>query len=130
MDVVGGFGQYITHIDWMGGLLAAGVAVLVVVLAVRVAGRASNVAGRASNGSVGLGGWLAHRTLAGLLSLRSDVHDTPWICATCRSVNLPSASRCYRGCGRRADVELPRSVDEPSPDHPGRQRGGRTARRR
>jgi hypothetical protein len=123
MDVVGDFGQYITHIDWLGGLIAASLAVIVVVLAVRVAGRASD-------GSVGLGGWLAARTLAGLLALRSDVPDTPWICATCRSVNPPSVSRCYRGCGRRADIELPRSVDEPSPDHPGRRRGGRTARRR
>ena len=36
----------------------------------------------------------------------SDAQD-PWLCRTCRSVNLATATTCYRRCGTRADLELP-----------------------
>ena len=50
----------------------------------------------------------------------------PWFCSTCHSQNTPTAKRCYRGCGPRADLE---DKVVPRAEAPAATRSG-TARRR
>jgi hypothetical protein len=50
----------------------------------------------------------------------------PWFCDTCHSQNLPTASRCYHGCGPRKEHE---DAVVPTAEAPAATRSG-TARRR
>lgn len=57
--------------------------------------------------------------------VRSRLKDThEWVCGTCRSLNPPAASRCYRGCGSRDEVAIVPVGEEPT-----RPTGGRSRRR-
>jgi hypothetical protein len=46
-----------------------------------------------------------------LLRRRHGVATEPWACSVCRSVNIPTATVCYHGCGRREDVAMVRAQD-------------------
>jgi len=36
-----------------------------------------------------------------ILDARSGMPEDSWMCTVCRSVNAPTATYCYRGCGSR-----------------------------
>ena len=39
-----------------------------------------------------------------VLDARTQMPVDSWVCSTCRSVNTPTATLCYRGCGPKTDL--------------------------
>jgi hypothetical protein len=88
--------EYLTGIDWFAAIaIAAGLVALAMVLLRFLMATTSEV-GHMLPGA---------GTAAGRAIL--DARDLPidsWVCPVCRSVNLPQAIYCYRGCGDRDDL--------------------------
>jgi hypothetical protein len=57
-----------------------------------------------------------------LRARRKGPEALPWVCGTCRSLNPPSASGCYNGCGKREEIEIERIGEEPIGARAGRSR--------
>jgi len=95
---MGDIGSYLASIDFR---LAVIVAVLLgtIAMLVRIFIQAT-----AEEGLVALplvGNWIARSALA----RRRDLATRSWFCKTCRSLNAPAATQCYRGCGPREEVD-------------------------
>jgi hypothetical protein len=97
------FGAYITSIDWVAAVVVAAVIVLVAMVLLRFMLAATSEVGHMLPGA----GETAGRAVL-------DMRDMPvhsWVCTTCRSVNTPHATHCYRGCGEREVVAEPLPTD-------------------
>lgn len=111
-------GSYLAAIDFRVAVVVALVVGVVAMLVRRF------ILATAEEGLIALpwiGSWIARSAL----SHRRDLPTSAWFCTTCRSLNPPAASLCYRGCGPRVELEaggLPT-------DAPVEARGG-TSRRR
>jgi hypothetical protein len=91
--------DYILAIDWLGAVAVAAVLVVVGLVLLRFMLASTSEVGHMLPGV----GQAAGRALL-------DARDMPvdsWVCLSCRSVNTPHASHCYRGCGSRDDVAEP-----------------------
>jgi hypothetical protein len=99
MDV----GAYLTSIDWVSAVLVAAVVVLVAMVLLRFLMATSSEVGNMLPGA----GETAGRAV---LDMRGMPVDS-WVCTTCRSVNTPHATHCYRGCGEREVVAEPLPTD-------------------
>jgi len=106
---MGDFGAYLNGIDWGGGLLA-GVAVVTIGLAINWFLQAS------IDETLSVIPWLRSR-IALAIRHRQGAPTLSWICATCHSLNDPATEFCYRGCGKRADLEFEIAPDEPTVQH-------------
>ncbi|HEY7522072.1 MAG TPA: hypothetical protein VH720_00250 [Candidatus Limnocylindrales bacterium] len=108
-------GTYLDNIDWGGGLLVGGVAILIGVIV--------NWFLQASlDETLSVVPWLRSR-IATAIRNRDGAPTIPWVCPTCRSVNDPAADFCYRGCGARidlVDVADERPGEEQAVQHVGR----------
>jgi hypothetical protein len=100
-------------LDWAGAVavLLAGLAVAAVAIA---AGLAVAYYLRHGPLATGAGGSLAAAGLRRWHRARGTADRTRWLCARCRSWNVPSADACYRGCGPRDAVALPLPGEGPS----------------
>lgn len=115
---MGDFGAYLAQINWGLAVLAAVVGVAVAAVARRFI---LAVAEDILRALPGFGDRLGRRAIGRL----PDSAASPWFCASCHSLNQPSATTCYRGCGARAaqDKGAPRGEEPASPS------GGRSTRR-
>jgi len=93
-------GDYLASIDWLGGLLLGAVLIGVGLVVGRFLMASSSEIGRMLPGVTDAAG-------RKVLDARTDMPVDSWICTACRSVNIPTASLCYRGCGRREDLARP-----------------------
>jgi hypothetical protein len=50
-----------------------------------------------------------------ILRRRRGVPTERWVCTVCRSLNIPTATVCYHGCGKREDVAMVRAHDPAEP---------------
>jgi hypothetical protein len=89
--------RYLASIDWVGAVLVGiGLVIVGLVLLRFLVATTSE-----------LGGALPRATDAAgrrILDARTSMPAGSWLCTTCRSVNVPVATHCYRGCGLRDDV--------------------------
>jgi hypothetical protein len=99
-------GDYLASIDWLGGVLLGALLIGTGLVVLRFL-----MASSAELGAM-LPGWTR---AAGrrILDERTAMPVDSWVCSACRSVNTPTASLCYRGCGRREDLARP-LPDDPS----------------
>jgi hypothetical protein len=95
--------DYILGIDWLGGVAVAAVLVLVGLVLLRFMMAATSEVGHMLPGASEAAG-------RALLDAR-DLPVDSWVCVRCRSVNMPQASHCYRGCGSRDDLAEPLPTD-------------------
>jgi hypothetical protein len=97
------FGAYFTSIDWLSAVVVAAIVVLVAMVLLRFMLATSSEVGHMVPGA----GEAAGRAVL-------DMRDMPidsWVCTTCRSVNTPHSTHCYRGCGEREVVAEPLPTD-------------------
>ena len=93
------FAEYILGIDWAVAVVVAGVLVAVGLVLLRFLMASTSEVGHMIPGA----GKAAGRAL---LDAR-DLPENSWVCTRCRSVNMPQASHCYRGCGSREEFAEP-----------------------
>jgi hypothetical protein len=92
--------EYLASIDWVGAIVVAVVVVAVGLVALRFLVAATSEVGTMLPGAVDATG-------RRLLDARTDMPVDSWVCTVCRSVNTPTATRCYVGCGPREEVAQP-----------------------
>lgn len=89
--------EYLARIDW--------VRAIVVGLVVGLIGLGINRFLQASADEIfGAIPFLNSSALNAVLRRRRDLPTEPWVCTACKSVNIPTATVCYRGCGPREEV--------------------------
>ncbi|MCU0505608.1 MAG: hypothetical protein MUE82_07525 [Chloroflexi bacterium] len=93
-------------LDWAGALALLAVGLVVAGTAVAVGLMAAYYL-RHGPLTIGSGGSLAAAGVRRWHRARGTADRTRWLCARCRSWNVPSADACYRGCGPRSAVEMP-----------------------
>ncbi len=102
---------YLASIDWVGAVLVgAGLVAIGLVLLRFMMATTSE-----------LGGALPRATDAAgrrILDARPSMPVGSWLCTTCRSVNVPTATHCYRGCGPRDEVGRTLESDPLQPPDP------------
>ncbi len=96
------FLDYLASIDW-GAALVVGVASIAVGLVLLRFMTAST----SEIGSMIPG---ATESAARMLDVR-ELPVESWVCAACRSVNRPTATHCYRGCGTRDELARDLPID-------------------
>lgn len=108
-------GEYLASIDWAAAVLVAAVAVAVGLVLLRFLLATTSEVGSMLPGA----GQAAGKAI---LDARGDLPVDSWVCTGCRSVNMPQAEHCYRGCGKRDDLAraLPSAADAVTPGHNGR----------
>ncbi len=107
--------EYLASIDWGAAILVSVAAVLVGAVLLRFM-----LATTAEVGSMLPGaGQAAGKAV---LDARGELPVDSWVCAACRSVNTPQATRCYRGCGTRDELAraLPAAREQIGDTHNGR----------
>jgi hypothetical protein len=109
------FAEYLASIDWIGALILGVLMVAVGLAILRFLVAATAEVGAILPGATDAAG-------RAILDARTDMPVDSWVCASCRSVNIPTATVCYRGCGPRA--ELGRLLHE-DPSIDGAARSGR-----
>ncbi len=94
-------GEYLVSIDWLAGVGVAAVIVLVAIVLLRFLMATTSELGSMLPGI----GNAAGRAVLDARGLPVD----SWVCAVCRSVNMPHTTHCYRRCGPREAIaeELP-----------------------
>ncbi len=97
------FGTYITSIDWPIAIALAAILVGGGLILLRFLLATTSEVGQMMPGARGAAG----------RALRDGRGQAPqsWVCTTCRSVNTPHASHCYRGCGEREVLAEPLPTD-------------------
>ncbi len=93
MDV----GEYLLSIDWLGAVGLATVLVLIGLVVLRFLMASTSEVGHMLPGA-------GRAATQAVLDARGLPVDT-WVCTTCKSVNTPNATHCYRGCGPREVVD-------------------------
>jgi hypothetical protein len=94
-------GEYLASIDW-------GRAVLVAIVAVGVGLAIRWFLVEFTDEVLGLLPFLRNGIVASILRRRpGTVPIAHWICDVCRSINDPTAARCYRGCRDRPEIVEP-----------------------
>jgi hypothetical protein len=89
------FLEYLSHIDFGGAvLLAVALVILAVVVQQFLQVSADDLV---RNLLPGAGRWIGQSAVE---MAHDDSHEA-WFCQTCKSLNLPGAQVCYRGCGPR-----------------------------
>jgi hypothetical protein len=90
--------EYFARIDW--------VRAIVVGLVVGLIGLGINRFLQASADEIfGAIPFLNSSAANAVLRRRRGVPTDPWVCTVCKSVNIPTATVCYRGCGPRDAVD-------------------------
>jgi hypothetical protein len=103
--------EYLARIDWLRAI--------VVGLAVGLVGLGINRFLQASADEIfGAIPFLNSSAANAVLRRRHDLPTEPWVCTVCKSVNIPTASVCYRGCGARGEVGPPPAADGSAPTEP------------
>lgn len=95
---------YLASIDWIGAVAVGAVLVVIGLVLLRFLMASSSEVGSMLPGA---GSSAARR----LLDASRDLPPDSWVCATCHSVNRPTATMCYRGCGRREELAQPLPED-------------------
>jgi hypothetical protein len=102
--------EYLASIDWVWAVIVSTVLVVVGLIVLRFLLETTSEVGTMIP---------TVRDAAGraILDARSGMPVDSWVCRSCRSVNTPTATHCYRGCGTRDDLgqSLP---DAPVEDDP------------
>jgi hypothetical protein len=96
------FADYLASINWGAALVVAAASVAVALVLLRVMTASTSEIGSMIPG--------ATESAARLLDARELPVDS-WVCAACRSVNRPTATYCYRGCGTRDELARDLPVD-------------------
>ena len=100
MDV----GRYITSIDWPMAVALGAVLIAIGLVLLRFLLASTSEVARMLPGVGGAAGNARRDARAGL-------PPDSWVCTTCRSVNTPHSSHCYRGCGEREVLAEPLPTD-------------------
>lgn len=98
--MVESFAEYLASIDWLGAVAVAMVAVVVGLGILRFLLATTHEVGAMLPGATDAAG-------RAILDARTEMPVDSWVCTTCRSVNTPTATFCYRGCGAREDLGRP-----------------------
>ncbi len=100
------FEAYLRSIDWVAAIAVAAGMVVVGLVALRVLTAATVEVGTMLPGALDAAGHA-------ILDVRAGLPADSWVCTACRSVNRPTARRCYRGCGVRDAIGrlLPEAPD-------------------
>jgi hypothetical protein len=102
--------EYLASIDWVWAVIVSAVLVVVGLVVLRFLLETTAEVGSMVP---------TVRDAAGraILDARSGMPVDSWVCANCRSVNTPTATFCYRGCGTRDDLgeSLPDPPDDEDP---------------
>lgn len=93
-------GEYLASIDWGAAVLVAAALVVIAMLVLRFLLATGDEVRTALPGMTNAAG-------KAILDARTDMPIDSWVCLTCRSVNTPTATVCYRGCGPRDTLGLP-----------------------
>jgi hypothetical protein len=109
-------GEYLASIDWLGGVVVGAIVIAVGYVILRFLIASTSEVGSMLPGATDAAG-------RRILDARTQMPVDSWVCSTCRSVNTPTATLCYRGCGAKADVA--RAL----PDDPAVTADGHTGRR-
>jgi hypothetical protein len=96
--------DYLASIDWVGAVIVGTLLIAAGAIALRFLVASTSEVGSMLPGATDA----ASRRI---LDVRSGVPVDSWICDTCRSVNIPTATRCYRGCGAKEEVGRPLAPD-------------------
>jgi hypothetical protein len=104
--------EYLARIDWLRAIVV-GLAVGLIALGVNRFLQAT------ADEIIGAIPFLNSSAANALLRRRRDVPSEPWVCSVCRSVNIPTATVCYRGCGAREEIERSRPDGGPNAGGPG-----------
>jgi hypothetical protein len=92
--------EYLASIDWLWAAIVSAVVVVVGLVLLRFLMATSSEVGTMLP-------TVRDATGRAILDARSGMPVDSWVCTVCRSVNTPTASHCYRGCGTRDDVGQP-----------------------
>ena len=97
------FGEYLLSLNVPLAIMVGGVLVVVGLVLLRFLMATTSEVSRMVPGA----GEAAGRALLDGRGLPPD----SWICTSCRSVNTPQATHCYRGCGERRVLAEPLPTD-------------------
>lgn len=107
--------DYLASIDWVGAVVVGALLIVIGLVLLRFLTATTSEMGSMLPGA---------RDAAGraLLDVRGQLPVESWVCVVCRSVNVPTATHCYRGCGPREAVghpfPVPGSAPGPRPGAP------------
>jgi hypothetical protein len=96
------FAEYLASINWGAALVVGVASVAVGLVLLRFMTASTSEIGSMIPG--------ATESAARMLDARELPVDS-WVCAACRSVNRPTATYCYRGCGTRDELARDLPVD-------------------
>jgi hypothetical protein len=102
------FLEYLSHIDFGGAVLLAVAAVVLALVILQFL--QVSVDDLIRNLLPGAGRWLGQSAL----EIAHEVPSEAWFCDRCKSLNLPGAELCYRGCGPRPAPPTARPGDDTS----------------
>lgn len=92
--LLGGFGEYLASIDWVAAIVAGVLLTAIGTVLYRFVAASTTEIGSMLPGA-------GRVTAEAILDARTGLPVDSWVCPACRSINTPSASRCYHGCGQR-----------------------------
>ncbi|HEX6867873.1 MAG TPA: hypothetical protein VF119_03660, partial [Candidatus Limnocylindrales bacterium] len=90
-------GAYLASIDWVKAIVVGGLVIAVGAVVLRFV-----IASTAEVGAMLPGA--SDAAARAVLDSRTDMPIDSWVCRECRSVNTPTATVCYIGCGPREEV--------------------------
>jgi hypothetical protein len=96
--------EYLARIDWLRAIVVGGVVVL-------IAFGVNRFLQATADEIIGAIPFLNSSAANALLRRRHGLPTESWVCSVCRSVNIPTATVCYRGCGPRDEVGPPSTDD-------------------
>ena len=100
-------GAYLASIDWFRAIVVGGVVIAVGAVILRFLVASTSEVGAMLPGATDAAG-------RALLDTRTDMPVDSWVCRECRSVNTPTATVCYVGCGTRDELGTDLHDDRPA----------------
>lgn len=97
-------GAYLASIDWVGAVVVGALVIAIGAVVLRFVMATTAEVGAMLPGATDAAG-------RAILDARTDMPVDSWVCAECRSVNTPTATVCYRGCGPRDELGRPLHED-------------------
>lgn len=90
-------GAYLASIDWVKAIVVGGILIAAGAVILRFLMASSAEVGAMLPGA-------SDAAAHAVLDARTDMPSDSWVCGECRSVNTPTATVCYNGCGSREEV--------------------------